>query len=159
KLGGQPTALDPTEAEWVIDKIENAGKRRTILLSHHQLFSANDQFNGKSYNENLFNQLSSILPKVDLWLWGHEHDLVVFDEYKGLKRGRCIGGSAFPVGNFEMPTTHVNPDVPFNKEVVLSKGTAFYQHCYTVIKLAGPGATVFYYEDKDGGKLVHQEIL
>ena len=159
KLGGKPTSLDPTEAEWVLDKIENAGNRRTILLSHHQLFSANDQFDGKSYNENLYNQLHSILPKVDLWLWGHEHDLVLFDEHKGLKRGRCIGGSAFPVGNFEMPTTHVNPDVPFNKEVALSKGPAFYQHCYTMIKLAGPAATILYYEDKDGGKLVHQETI
>lgn len=159
KLGGQPTALDPSEAEWVIDKIQNAGNRRNILLSHHQLFSANDQFNGKSYNENLYNQLHSILPKVDLWLWGHEHDLVIFDEHRGLRRGRCIGGSAFPVGNFEMPTTHVNPEIPFNKEVELSKGPAFYQHCYVVIKLAGPGATVLYYEDRDGGKLVYQEAV
>ncbi|HKY44141.1 MAG TPA: caspase family protein [Pyrinomonadaceae bacterium] len=159
KLGGQPTALDPSEAEWVIDKIQNAGNRRNILLSHHQLFSANDQFNGKSYNENLYNQLHSILPKVDLWLWGHEHDLVIFDEHRGLRRGRCIGGSAFPVGNFEMPTTHVNPEIPFNKEVELSKGPAFYQHCYVVIKLAGPAATVLYYEDRDGGKLVYQEAV
>lgn len=159
KLMGQPTALDPTEAEWLIDKIENAGKRRTILLSHHQLFSTNEQFDGKSYNQNLYDQLSSVIPKVDLWLWGHEHDLVIFDEYKGLKRGRCVGGSAFPVGNFEMPTTHINADVPFNKDVALSKGAAFYQHCYAMIKLDGPSAKVSYYEDQDGGKLVHSEDI
>jgi len=159
KLAGQPTALDPTEAQWVIDKIEHAGKRRTILLSHHQLFSTNEQFDGKSYNQNLYDQLSSILPKVDMWLWGHEHDLVIFNEYRGLKRGRCIGGSAFPVGNFEMPTTHVNPDVPFNQDVALSKGSAFYQHCYGMITLDGQSAKISYYEDRDGGKLVHTENL
>jgi predicted phosphodiesterase len=159
KLMGQPTALDPTEVQWVIDKIENAGERRTILLSHHQLFSTNEQFDGKSYNQNLYDQLSSVLPNVVLWLWGHEHDLVIFDEYKGLKRGRCIGGSAFPVGNFEMPTTHVNADVPFNQQVALSKGSAFYQHCYAMIKLDGRSAQVSYYEDRDGGNVVYTEDL
>lgn len=159
KLGGKPTALDPTEAEWAIDKIQNAGKRRTILLSHHQLFSTNEQFDGKSYNQNLYNQLSSVLSKVDLWLWGHEHDVVIFKEHLGLTRGRCVGGSAFPVGNFEMPTTHVNPDVPFNEDVALTKGSAFYQHCYAVIKLDGPSAEVSYYEDRDGGRLLYTDVL
>jgi predicted phosphodiesterase len=159
KLAGVPTSLHETEAKWVVDKIENAGGRRTILLSHHQLFSTNEQFDGKSYNQNLYDQLSSVLSKVDLWLWGHEHDLVIFDEYKGLKRGRCVGGSAFPVGNFEMPTTHVNEDVPYNKNVELSKGSSFYQHCYAIIKLDGPNAKVFYYEDRDGGNLLYTDEL
>ena len=159
RLGAGPTKLEESELEWLKDKIENSGGRRTILLSHHQLFSSNDQFDGKSYNANLYNQLASLLPKVDLWLWGHEHDLVIFGEYLNLKRGRCIGGSAFPVGNFEMPTERVNPDVPYNQAVELGKGSAFYQHCYTVLKLDGANATVFYYEDRDGGKLLFQETL
>lgn len=159
RLGGGPTYLEDSEVEWLKDKIQNPGNRRTILLSHHQLFSANDQFDGKSYNERLYNQLAPILPQVDLWLWGHEHDLVIFGEYMNLKRGRCIGGSAFPVGNFEMPTERANPDVPYNQQVELSKGSAFYQHCYTVLKLDGANATVFYYEDRDGGKVLFQETL
>lgn len=158
-LGSGPTTLEPTEAQWVIDKIENADGRRTMLLSHHQLFSANDQFDGKSYNPKLYDQLASVLSKVDVWLWGHEHDLAIFGEYIGLKRGRCIGGSAFPVGNFEMPTTHVNPDVPLITDVALSKGSAFYQHCYSVIKLDGPNAKVLYYEDRDGGRLLFTDDL
>lgn len=159
RLGAGPTYLEESEVEWVKDKIQNSGGRRTILLSHHQLFSANDQFDGKSYNEKLNNQLAPVLPQVDLWLWGHEHDLVIFGEYMNLKRGRCIGGSAFPVGNFEMPVEHVNTDVPYNKNVELSKGSAFYQHCYTILKLDGANATVSYYEDRDGGKLLFQETL
>jgi hypothetical protein len=159
KLAGKPTYLHESEVKWLVDKMENAGGRRTILLSHHQLFSTNEQFEGKSYNQNLYDQLSAILPQVDLWLWGHEHDLVIFDEYKGLKRGRCVGGSAFPVGNFEMPKTHINADVPFNKDVELGKGSSFYQHCYAIIKLDGPHAKVLYYEDTDGGKLLYTDEL
>jgi hypothetical protein len=44
-----------------------------------------------------------------------------------------------------------------NKQVMLSKGTVFYQHCYALIRLNGPGATVGYYEDGDGGKLLFSE--
>lgn len=161
RLGGPPTTLDPTEVEWLRDKIENAGNRRTVLLSHHQLFSTNEQFgdDNKSYNPLLNDQVAGLLSKVDLWLWGHEHDLVIFDEYMGLKRGRCIGGSAFPVGKYEVPPTQKNPDVPFNKQVVLSKGAAFYQHCYAMMRLDGPNATVDYYEDGDGGRRLFTETL
>lgn len=164
RLGGGPTYLEDSEVEWLRDKIENSDGRRTILLSHHQLFSANDQFDGRSYNDKLYQQLKPFLSQVDLWLWGHEHDLVIFDQYQfddgtSLKRGRCIGGSAFPVGNFEMPSEPKNPDVHFNQQVALSKGGAFYQHCYTMIKFNGRQATVYYYEDRDGGKLLFKETI
>ena len=159
RLGAGATYLEDSEVEWLIEKIENSGGRRTILLSHHQLFSADDQFDGKSYNEKLYNQLFPILPKIDLWHWGHEHNLVIFDEYLHLKRGRCIGGSAFPVGNFEMPATAKNADVKYNHEVALSKGSAFYQHCYAIIKLDGANALVSYYEDREGGRLLFEENL
>jgi predicted phosphodiesterase len=161
KLGGGPTKLADSEAKWLKDNIQAAKAvgRRTILMSHHQLFSANDKFAGKSYNEKLYNQLYDILPDVSLWLWGHEHDLVVFDKFCNLEKGRCIGGSAFPVGVFEMPTAPVNAAVPFNTQVALSKGFAFYQHCYTILRLDGKNATVSYYEDRDGGRLIFQETL
>ena len=155
-------AIDPdSEVEWLRDKIENSGNRRTVLLSHHQLFSTNDQFGDekKSYNPLLHAQLSDLLAKVDLWLWGHEHDLVIFGEYMGLKRGRCIGGSAFPVGKYEMPETPKNAGVPYNKQVALGKGSAFYQHCYSVMKLNGRSATLDYYEDSDGGRRLFSEVI
>lgn len=161
QLGGPPTSLEPSELEWLRDKMQNAGGRRTVLLSHHQLFSANEQFGELklSHNPTLYEQVKSILPQVDLWLWGHEHDLVIFNEHLGLKRGRCIGGSAFPVGKYEMPDVQKNPDVPFNRQVVLNKGAAFYQHCYAVLRLDGPAAAVDYYEDGDGGRRLFSETL
>jgi hypothetical protein len=53
------------------------------------------------------------------------------------------------VGKYEVPDIHVNPDVPFKKEVELSKGPSFLRHCYAVMKLEGPQATVSYYEDSE----------
>ena len=84
---------------------------------------------------------------------------MIFGEFQKLKRGRCIGGSAFPVGKYEMPAIAQNPEVPFNKDVVLSKGSAFYQHCYAMIGLDGPRATISYFEDEDGGRLLFEETI
>lgn len=159
RLGAGPTYLEPDELKWLKDKIENNGDRKTVLLSHHQLFSANDQWKDNEFNPELLRQLDPVLEKVDLWLWGHEHDLVIFEPFLKLKRGRCIGGSAFPVGNYEMPATVKNLNVKFNKTVALSKGKVFFQHCYTMIKLNGENATVSYYEDRDGGRLLFEETL
>ena len=159
RLIGGTTRLEESELEWLNDKLSNSGNRRTVLLSHHQLFSANDRFDGRSWNKALYDQLEKLLPSVDLWLWGHEHDLVIFDPFMGLRRGRCIGGSAYPVGNFEMPATHVNPEVGFNKDVALSKGDIFYQHCYAILRLNGRSATATYYEDSNGGRVLFEETL
>lgn len=159
RLVGGPTYLENSEVEWLKHKFETAEGRRTILLSHHQLFSANDSFEGRSYNEKFYDQVKEFLPQTDLWLWGHEHDLFVFEPYMKLERGRCIGGSAFPVGNFELPQSIKNSDVPFNHQVALSKGKAFYQHCYVILKLNGKQATISYYEDRDGGKLLFEETI
>jgi predicted phosphodiesterase len=161
RLGGAPTALQDSEVEWLRDKVKNSGNRRTVLLSHHQLFSTNDKWGKEkqSFNPLLYQQLKDLLPAVDLWLWGHEHDLVVFEPYMGLRRGRCIGGSAFPVGKYELSATPGNPDVPYDKQVVLSKAGAFYQHCYVIMKLSGRQATVDYYEDADGGRRLFSETI
>ena len=128
-------------------------------MSHHQLFSTNEQFDGASYNANLYEQLRELLARIDIWLWGHEHDLVIFEEHMGLKRGRCIGGSAFPVGKHEMPACRRTRMSLSTSRSLLSKGAAFYQHCYAVMKLDGPRATVDYYEDGDGGRLLFSETI
>ena len=159
RLAEGPTRLEQSEADWLLDKVDNSDGRRTMLFSHHQLFSSYEKFDGKNYNEPLYTQLARVLPQIDLWLWGHEHDLIIFDEYKTLKRGRCVGGSAFPVGKYEMPDVPPNAEVSFNKQIALTKGSAFYQHCYAVIKFDGPKATVSYYEDTGGGRILFAEVI
>lgn len=90
------------EEDWLLDKINLAKDRKTVLLSHHQLFSpfgAVGSVDGKSYayNPNLRATFQAVMDKVAFWFWGHEHTLAIFDPYMGLQRGRCIGASAVPV--------------------------------------------------------------
>ena len=98
--------VDPAEVAWHIDKIANAAGRKTIFLSHHQLFTAfgdsgvgqdPNTNNPLSTNSNLWNGFRSILPDLSLWIWGHEHTLNIFKPYAGLGKGRCVGASAVPV--------------------------------------------------------------
>jgi predicted phosphodiesterase len=97
------TFLDDQEANWHVDKLKNAGNRKTVLLSHHQLFTAfgdglGQGPNGRplAFNPNLYRVFAPYLNNVAIWLWGHEHNFEFFKPYLGLNKGRCIGASAIP---------------------------------------------------------------
>ncbi len=94
----------PDEATWHQDKLANfAG--RSILLSHHQLYSALDvcgiaqkqlpgqngaqptpdpaDFNRIWVDTGLWQQFGPSFDRVAAWIWGHEHNLEIFaDNYR-----------------------------------------------------------------------------
>ena len=97
------TFLDPQEAAWHIDKLKNAGGRRTILLSHHQLFTAfgggvGQGSNGKplAYNPNLYSTFAPYLGHIALWLWGHEHNFEIFSPISARRKAAAFGAAAIP---------------------------------------------------------------
>ena len=141
----QPTFLEETEVAWVKDKIQNAGGRKTVLLSHHQLFSAFEKIAGAVVNPKLVEQLGPILPQVTAWFWGHEHNLVVYDEFQGV-RGRCIGHGAFPVGVDELG----KPDSQVPLQAIAlspdSEDGGLFQHGYVIMELDGAAAKATYYQ-------------
>ncbi|MFL6260262.1 MAG: metallophosphoesterase family protein [Thermoanaerobaculia bacterium] len=169
------TYLEDTEVAWHKHQIASAGGRRTILLSHHQLFSAfsaiGPESNGdRSMNTLLHSQFGDVLGQVEAWLWGHEHNLEIYAPYAGLKRGRCIGHSAVPVFvtqepyksrvGGKIPLLAANPAVP-GVPVMLGTTGGVYNHGYVILKLddAGKTAAVSYYQDTDTGALLFQETL
>lgn len=102
------THVRDSEQQWLLDKVRNfPGK--TILMSHHQAFSPYEQIGSMSrkkpgeffLNPNLMNtyrQLSQAAGKeIPLWIWGHEHNLAIYNPFAGINRGRCVGHSAVPV--------------------------------------------------------------
>ena len=145
-LDAKPTYLEDTEVAWLNHKIATAGDRRTVLLSHHQLFTAIENIGGQSVNARLQAQVGPILPKVDLWLWGHEHNQVIYQKWRGVL-ARCLGHGAYPVGITEIPAKP-QFDVPM-ESVLLTRGDAFYAHGYAMMELDGPAARVSYYQDSD----------
>jgi len=93
---------------WLRDVVKPDGERRgTILLSHHQNYSA---------FQNGYEKPASQLWEVGfrppvLWFWGHEHRLAGYDLYgpSDLKSfGRCVGHGGMPVDRGE-PTHSPTP--------------------------------------------------
>lgn len=174
------TYLESQEIAWHQDKIANAGGRGTILLSHHQLFSAANSVgnlpNGQplAVNPFLYGAFANVLDQIDLWLWGHEHNSIVFDPYPDsgpqLRRGRCIGSAAIPMlleqnpytpdASLELPLGQTTPPI-MNPGVRLGDNGEFYNHGYAVLTLAGPQATVDYYQvlgDGSSQPVYHETI-
>lgn len=153
--GSAATYLENAELAWHVDKMKNAGRRRTILLSHHQLFSAYEAIDGHEVNMRLQPQVFSFLPDVALWLWGHEHNFVVYGPFGRLQHGRCIGHAAFPIGVDEAPCTPLFPNVPVitkdstGKSIMLGQTEGLYNHGYAIMDLNGPSATIAYFQDTD----------
>ncbi|MFL6195883.1 MAG: metallophosphoesterase family protein [Thermoanaerobaculia bacterium] len=169
------TYLEDSELAWHKHQIATAGGRRTILLSHHQLFSAfspiGPETNGdRSMNTRLQAQFGDVLGQVEAWLWGHEHNLEVYAPYAGLKRGRCIGCAAVPVFATQEPyKSRVGDKIPLVAASPATPGVpvrlgitgAVYNHGYVILKLddAARTARVSYYQDAATGELLFEEVL
>ncbi len=162
--GDGATYLQDTEVTWLADKVNNAGSRRTVLLSHHQLFTAFDAIDNGEINMRLYPQVAPILPKVAMWIWGHEHDFVLYDAYKNLARSCCLGHAAFPVGEGEVPKTPKHPEVPLMKgddgdPIRLGVTGGLYNHGYAIIDLDGAAGQISYYQDSDEDTPMFQQAL
>jgi hypothetical protein len=142
----EPTSLKKEEVEWVRDKIATAQGRRTILLSHHQLFSAHERIGGGSINPRLTEQIVPLLPPDTMWYWGHEHDLVVYGA-KGNVRGRCIGHGAIPVPFRLVPRARIdNNELPVDESIQLARNGLYYNHGYVLVELDGATGTETFYQ-------------
>jgi len=139
------THVDEQEIIWMKDKVNNAGGRKTILLSHHQLFTAFEKIGGQAVNQKMLPQVQDILPKLTAWLWGHEHNMVIYKEYLNVL-GRCIGHGAFPVSNTPVPFVSPNPGVPLEDVNLAVDPSGFYRHGYVLMDIDGPKAHLTYYQ-------------
>ena len=175
QAGTAVTKLVDQEVPWHWDKIKNdganvdksvnpGGGRGTVLLSHHQLYSfagigKNAAARQMAVNPYLVNQLGGVFNLIDVWLWGHEHALCIFEPYSNgpgqpLPKGRCIGASAVPMYLAQRPCADPNLVLPLGVDgpPTIIKGTELgdngtvFNYCYAMMKLAGPKMTIDYYQ-------------
>jgi hypothetical protein len=156
------TYLETDEEDWHVNRItEFPG--RTILLSHHQLFSAFSQIgqpdkDGKLHpcNPNLlasYARFEKAAPsRIAAWFWGHEHNLCIYQPYAGLQCGRCIGHAAIPVfaGDrpYQVPDNLLDPPQLVDG-TKLAVSNNVYEHGYVIIELNNAAAKVSYFQGND----------
>jgi hypothetical protein len=173
--GTSVTRLVDQEIPWHLDKITNhganvdktanpSGARGTVLLSHHQLYSftgigKNASGAQMAVNQNLVNAFAPVFSLIDLWLWGHEHALCIFEPYSNgpgqpLPKGRCVGASAVPMYLAQKPVAPANLVVPAGVDgppriidgTMLGDNGTVFNYCYAMIHVAGPKLTIDYYQ-------------
>lgn len=97
------SVLDDLNIAWLRVVLTGAPEKATIILSHHQYFSA---FEDEDNFLKPADQLYEFIKSPALWFWGHEHRLAGY-ELGGIGDlkvfGRCIGHGAMPV-KLGMPT-------------------------------------------------------
>jgi hypothetical protein len=177
------TYLEPDEEAWHVDKISrfSAAGGRTILVSHHQLFSAfaaigdptsrpGDQ---AAVNPRLWESWEKFrrAGNVAAWFWGHEHNLCVYEPYRGVERGRCIGHAAIPVFVDEIPynvlSTLSDPPVLVDdparpgQKLQLGVVDTVYAHGFALLELNDTTrqARVSYFQDSAPGAPMYVETL
>lgn len=165
------TWVEDDELAWHCDRVrEFSGK--TILLSHHQPFSAFTQIGpttvqGKriASNPNLLKVFESLaaLGKISAWFWGHEHTLSIYHPFRGIQRGRCIGHGAIPVSSTDDVYKAVDNlgDVPTLIDgTKMTVGSKVWNHGYAILSLDGGICRAEYFEvGLKGRRMVFSEAL
>lgn len=131
------------------------------MLSHYQLFTASGNIGRTkdnrplAVNPELHQAFDSHLPGVDLWLWGHEHNMIAFDPYLGLRKGRCIGSGAIPVALHwqpykQLPNLEVLRDIgqapQINLDCQLGHDGDHYHHAFGLLTIDGAVGLMNYYQ-------------
>jgi predicted phosphodiesterase len=135
--------LEPSEAEWHRDKLLNF-PGRTILMSHHQLFSRHSAIQNRLaarpwLNEHLYETFSPHFSRIAAWFWGHEHNLSMFQNgIMGLNMGRLVGASAYEETTGESPYSPKDEvfaqQVPYISDMPqLSSADGYYYHSYAIL--------------------------
>lgn len=82
--------ITPEQLAWLPAQL--TGSARTILMTHHHLLSPFRK-RGDAMEQALDPYLSA--EQLFAWIWGHEHHLFEFADYRGVKC-RCIGHGSLP---------------------------------------------------------------
>jgi hypothetical protein len=167
--------IGPEEQEWLAARIaEFTGK--TILLSHHQLFSSFSQIGPAGpdgaltpYNPNLkkvFDTFTQAAAQgggsIAAWYWGHEHALSIYEPFLGFAKGRCIGHGAIPVliDDNNHPLAKLIEPTPKLLTSTLGGIGSVHAHGFAILRFVHDGScTAEYYNDIDPQRPFYSEVL
>lgn len=89
--------IDDEQVRWLKTILAQAGDRKVVLFSHHQLYSHFESQGQRLWKHREFGEILRS-KRIFAWYWGHEHRCSIFEEPDarfGI-RARCIGNSGMP---------------------------------------------------------------
>jgi Calcineurin-like phosphoesterase len=157
------TYLEDDELAWHCDRMREFGGR-TILLSHHQLFSSFSPIGPagvaerrSAVNPRLLDAFKQMVAVKDVaaWFWGHEHTLSIYQPFAGLARGRCLGHGAVPVSVIDeiyKPVRGLESVPSLLEQSRLGTTGGVYNHGYALLAFAGNTCSADYYQITSKGR-------
>jgi|GEM_PF-1115540 len=162
RVGPFQPELQASELEWLQDRLDEFNGK-TIMLSHHQLFSRHAEINHHSpqyLNTWLDKHFRKYFTKkIAAWYWGHEHSFVTYmDGLMGLNKGRLLGSSSYEATEEDDAPYVLNYPVPYsakmNDKIIHNQG-GFYYHTGAIMLYNGKDMDVKYYQFPAWSQLDH----
>jgi len=141
--------LQDPQKEWLTAQLQRRGPK-SILLSHHQLFSPYESVSDKR----LPKKTTDLLASIYAWFWGHEHKCIIMGDHLGIK-ARCIGHAAIPAS-----VPYGNPqfaDVPIVRVDERRSPDGVNVHGFALLRFAGMRLDVSYI-DEFGSEFFVEEL-
>jgi hypothetical protein len=123
------------------------GNRRSIVLTHHQPFSAYqpEQDDGAGLREDIGRLDLSIQPNtIFAWFAGHEHRCTIYDDNFNDFKFRLIGNGCIP--HLPQRPPDIKPPVPYTaiNQAARPDGSGYAISGFVLLTLAGPSLKVEY---------------
>jgi hypothetical protein len=143
--------LDDNLIHWLRNVIAPANNPKpTVLLSHHQWFSA---FGDGNYESPASQMVEFLSGQEFVWLWGHEHRLSIYKKFTGNNGlclyARCIGHGGMPVER-EDPRDATHPVELYDgdpaRTQTLDDGSVVGLNGYVQMKIQGADLTLEYFD-------------
>jgi hypothetical protein len=158
--------IHDSERAWLQHKLAGF-PGRTLLFSHHQLFSANNALNGPesgrrrlNFNDDLYEAVLPHLDVIAMWMWGREHSLALYESgLDGIEKCRLVGCSAFEMGTEDDPYALKFPDVRRQPHVRLSIMNGWFSHGFAVIDLGQQAVEYYQFPSWSGAGPPHPPTL
>jgi hypothetical protein len=137
--------LNSEQVDWLTAQFKKPFKGKTVLLSHHQLFSAYEDTNAAHLQARVQPFLDA--KQIHGWIWGHEHLNVAYEPFMNVQHAVCLGNGCFP---YDPPSSQ--PKVPvkwMNNRLQSSAGSYRGVHSYAVLRVSAKQVKIEY-RDQDG---------
>jgi predicted phosphodiesterase len=138
--------LKDPQAAWLKAQLEPGPK--TILLSHHQLFSAYENTDSSKLRQ----KVQPMLAQVFGWVWGHEHLAVVYEKNEGIN-AICLGNGCFP---YNLPKGKPTIPVRWIEDRKSTDPDYAGGHTFALLKIKGPQIDIDFIDYQ--GEVGHTEV-
>lgn len=145
--------LSRRQSRWVTRHVQAHPEQRTVLFSHHQPITHDDD--GIRPEGNLLDRTRTLRDagRITGWFWGHQHKLIAYGTHSGIGYGTCMGHGAI----LETPAEHPHPG-EFTATFTDPEGLTWRMPGFAVLDVDGPTMRVRYL-DKDGRTWRPDDVL